>query len=141
MEKFVIKRDSWHWKLYSALLYYPPKNFCRYFWSITFLVTFAMIIATLALVIAFSMASALLAVFDVTSFWLVEEFAPLGLALYIFAFVIFILFLIQKAIDKSVEMYYYKRLRKPNPTKQKGLLYTKYKSFKEKVCPLVELED
>ena len=137
MKPFKINRDSWHYKLnknffnsygpgkYSMQDYWEPthNNFCSY-WRATF---FRMLFATLLSCIAIMFAS---------TFALVVYHDPIGFGIVVLILIGIILF---SAGVVGIQEYF-RNMKNKNADKPDSLFVAKYKSYKSKVCPMVEYD-
>lgn len=152
MEKFVIKRDSWHFKFLrwakdakkkpNSFEERLPRDFCSYWNSIigymimtvvaslmlgVFVISVLMITVFLALVV-YTMLNYIAVVLGATG--------TTHIALYSFGILFFCIgafFAAKKLILKARDNYLHEE-------KTPGLIKTKYRSWREKYCPMIEYE-
>ncbi|MFA7287378.1 MAG: hypothetical protein WC055_00715 [Melioribacteraceae bacterium] len=115
MDCFKVSKRSWHWKIYNFFNYKVPRNFCDYFWEI------ALPIIGTGFIVNF----------------IINLFVDFYLHLSVFIFVLAIMGLCHAAISLKRKVF-----DKNNPKENKdGFFKTKFKSFKGKYCPGIEIVD
>lgn len=136
MNKFVIKSNSWHWKVYSLFHYGYPTNFCSYFWKV--LVSLIVLLCTFILCALFAVMviSAPFYVFGISIPYVSDQIATIGILIYFTAFMCFLLWAAKKTFEKILSI----NSKRPLKEKTDGLFVTKVKSMKNKICPLIEVD-
>ena len=129
MEAFKVYKDSWHYKLITkADPYDLPKDFCAYWRKVVLLCTGLALGISLASIILFTAFYALV----------VDPIAVIATILII------TLIYTAGSIVSRIILYFSdnkKVTTKINSPKQPSLLMVKYRSWKQKYCPMVEYEE
>lgn len=140
MENFKVSKDSWHFKVAGwghadRSLFWYPKDFCSYWRTVVLKLLFAFILTTF---VSYVFASPFGLLYD---WWMGNELSDDswwsgGVAVLVIGFTLAIgagaAVVIRNLAEKSS-----RRRSSPKPP---SLLKTKYRSWKEKYCPLVEYD-
>ena len=137
----VIRSTSWHYRLWALLRedYRPrPKNLCRYFWALFFLVTIPSLIFLGAMIgVGFLV------------FWTINEpitativFLSIWLgATLITGFVLLLGWGIPKLVERSSNRRAKKQsLRGTQPPKEPSVVVEYIKARKARACPLIQVD-
>lgn len=114
-----VKRNSWHYKLWSSYFNRNPKNLCQYFWAIVFSI---FVSTSWIFIFVILIWMSFIAIATSVGWWV----------------------LICVAFSASIfwggRNVYYKYFHN-RPPKEPGLFRSWLKAKKEKVCPIIEVED
>ena len=136
MNEVTIDRNSWHYNLVTQMYGNPerkknPMTFCEYWSVVIFSIIFAVAFILLMVVFVFMLISLIIVSF-------VNPY-PTGLMIFaLFSIVIGITYYVYKKDKKDLENE--EKDNNTSKTKSPNIFWVKYKSWKEKICPVVKFK-
>lgn len=133
MHEFIVSKSSWHYRiarLFNSEYHIRYMNFCQYWRHLIF--------GSIIITVLSAGALFLISMFLYGLYWMIADpSSEVAMLMYILFFILFIgfsIFMIIVAIEKLFGRGYLK-------VSENNIIKVKYRSWKEKYCPMIRIEE